>query len=114
MNSKQTFTTPDDAAWMRIDFLPGVELLSLAQPVPEGSIHRARLAEGTVIPVHTHPADEFVFVLSGIVETGGRRCATGTFWMTPAGTRQGPHVAITAAELLTVRLGPMGPFGEGA
>ena len=53
MNNRQTFTAPDDAAWMRIDFLPGVELLLLAQPVPEGSIHRARLAEGTVIPVHT-------------------------------------------------------------
>jgi quercetin dioxygenase-like cupin family protein len=113
MNNRQTFTAPDDAAWMRIDFLPGVELLPLAQPVPEGSIHRARLAEGTVIPVHTHPADEFVFVLSGIVETGGRRCTAGTFWTTPAGVRQGPHVAITTAELLTIRLGPMGPFGEG-
>ena len=54
MNNTQTFTEPDDAAWMRIDFLPGVELLPLAQPAPEGSIHRARLAEGTVIPVHTH------------------------------------------------------------
>jgi hypothetical protein len=51
-------------------------------------------------------------VLSGIVATGGRRCETGTFWITPAGTKQGPHVAVTDAELLTVRLGPMGPFGE--
>jgi hypothetical protein len=34
------------------------------------------------------------------------------FGATPAGTRQGPHVALTAAELLTIRLGAMGPFGE--
>lgn len=42
----------------------------------------------------------------------GRRCDAGTFWITPAGTRQGPHVATTDVELLTVRLGAMGPFGE--
>jgi quercetin dioxygenase-like cupin family protein len=108
----QTFIESHDQHWMQLDFLPGVQLLPLAQPVPEGSIHRARLAEGTVIPPHTHPADEYVLVLDGIVETGGRRCGTGTFWITPAGTRQGPHVAITAAELLTVRLGAMGPFDD--
>jgi quercetin dioxygenase-like cupin family protein len=111
MNKQQTFISPEDTTWVRIDFLPGVELLPLAQPVPEGSIHRARLAQGTVIPVHTHPADEFVLVLSGTIETGGHRCEAGTFWTTPAGVRQGPHVALTAVELLTVRLGPMGQFG---
>ena len=88
--------------------------MPLAQPVPDGSIHRARLSAGTTIPVHTHPADEYVLVISGTVETGGTRCNAGTFWITPAGTRQGPHVAITDAELLTVRLGAMGPFGESA
>ncbi len=112
MNTDQSFTDPGTGHWLTIDSLPGVELMPLAQPVPDGSIHRARLAAGTIIPVHTHPADEFVLVLSGTVETGGRRCVAGTFWQTPANTRQGPHVAITEVELLTVRLGPMGPFGE--
>jgi anti-sigma factor ChrR (cupin superfamily) len=110
----QTFSDPGAGTWLTIDFLPGVELMTLAQPVPGGSLHRARLAVGTTIPVHTHPADEYVFVLSGTVETGGRRCETGTFWATPAGARQGPHVAVTDVELLTVRLGAMGPFGDGA
>jgi quercetin dioxygenase-like cupin family protein len=114
MTRQQTFKDPGAEGWMRIDFLPGVELLPLAQPVHDGSIHRARLASGTVIPVHTHPADEFVLVLTGTIETGGRRCEAGTFWKTPAGTRQGPHVAMTDVELLTIRLGPMGPFGETA
>jgi hypothetical protein len=108
----QTFVSPDSKSWLKVDFLPGVDLLPLAQPVPDGSIHKARLAAGTIIPVHTHPADEFVLVISGEVETGGRRCESGTFWTTPAGVRQGPHVALTAAELLTIRLGPMGRFGE--
>ena len=112
MTKQQTFKTPDAEAWMRIDFLPGVELMPLAEPVKDGSIHRARLEMGTVIPVHTHPADEFVLVLTGTIETGGRRCEPGTFWATPAGIRQGPHVAVTDVELLTVRLGAMGPFGE--
>jgi anti-sigma factor ChrR (cupin superfamily) len=114
MTDTQRFVDRDAAGWITIDFLPGVTLLPLAQPVQDGSIHRARLAQGTVIPVHTHPADEYVMVLSGTVDTGGRRCPAGTFWITPAGTKQGPHVAVTDAELLTVRLGAMGPFGEPA
>jgi quercetin dioxygenase-like cupin family protein len=108
----QTFADQSAQAWVEVEFLPGVELSPLAQPVPEGSIHRARLAKGTVIPIHAHPADEYVLVLSGTVETGGRRCEAGCFWTTPAGTRQGPHVALSDAELLTVRLGAMGQFGE--
>jgi anti-sigma factor ChrR (cupin superfamily) len=114
MTNRQTFVDPGAATWLTIEALPGVELMPLAEPVPAGSIHRARLAAGTVIPVHTHPADEFVQVLSGTIETGGRRCEAGTFWTTPAGTRQGPHIAIGDVELLTVRLGAMGPFGEDA
>jgi len=111
MTKPQIFKSPDGAGWIKLDFLPGVELLPLAEPVPQGSIHRAKLQKGTVIPVHTHPVAEYVLVLQGTVETGGRRCGMGTFWTTPAGTRQGPHVAITDVELLTIRLGPMGKFG---
>jgi quercetin dioxygenase-like cupin family protein len=111
--SNQTFTDPGAGTWRKIEFLPGVDVLPLAQPVPDGSIHRTRLAAGTVIPVHTHPADEFVLVLSGTVETGGRRCEAGTFWTTPAGTGQGPHVAVSDVELFTVRLGALGQFGNG-
>lgn len=113
MNEQQSFKLSHEGEWLNVDFLPGVDLLPLAEPVPEGSIHKARLSEGTVIPRHTHPVDEFVLVLSGVVETGGRQCDAGTFWKTPGNTRQGPHIAITAVELLTVRLGAMGSF-EGA
>jgi anti-sigma factor ChrR (cupin superfamily) len=105
MAPTQTFVDRDATDWVTIDALPGVKLLPLAQPVLDGSIHRARLARGTVIPIHTHPADEYVMVLSGPVKTGGRRCEAGTFWITPAGTRQGPHVAVTDAELLTASVG---------
>ena len=45
MTNHQTFTDPDAGTWLRIDRLPGVELMPLAQPVPDGSIHRARLVD---------------------------------------------------------------------
>jgi hypothetical protein len=49
-------------------------------------------------------------VLSGELTTGGRKCEKSCFWFTPAGTRQGPHIAVTDVEIMTVRLGPMGNF----
>lgn len=112
MKEQQSFLDPSAGDWVSLDILPGVKLLPLAKPVPEGSIHRARLEKGTVIPIHTHPADEYVYVIGGTVETGGRRCEAGTFWATPKGTPQGPHIAITDVELLTIRLGAIGQFGE--
>ena len=93
MEQNQSFVYPGENRWVSIDFLPGVDLLPLAQPVPEGSIHRACLAKGTVIPIHTHPCDEYVLVLSGVIKTDEQTCEQGTFWTTRAGTRQGPHIA---------------------
>ena len=110
MSEGQVFADEAAQHWVTIEGLGGVELAPLAEPVPQGSIHRARLGAGTVIPVHVHPADEYVFVLRGSIETGGRRCDAGAFWFTPRGTRQGPHVAITDTELLTIRLGPICRF----
>lgn len=103
---------PETSNFKRIDldFLPGVGLLPLATPVKDGSIHIATLKKGTKIPHHTHPADEYVLVLRGTIETGGVRCEAGDFWMTPKNTRQGPHIAITDVEIVTIRLGAMGEF----
>lgn len=95
---------------LEFERFPGTELLPLAKPVPQGSIHRLRLVAGSVISVHHHPCDEYVYVLDGIIETGGRECKKGTFWFTLANTKNGPHKAITNVELLTIRLGPMGAF----
>jgi len=107
---QQTFDDAASSIWKPFGEMAGVSFVPLAEPVPGGSIHRARLSKGTVIQSHTHPADEYVFVVSGTVETGGRCCETGTFWITPANIRQGPHVAITDVEILTVRLGAPGVF----
>ncbi|MCC5658563.1 cupin domain-containing protein [Nostoc sp. XA010] len=70
----------------------------------------SQMKAGTTIPIHTHPCDEYVYVMKGVVETGGKSCSAGIFWFTPAHTQQGPHIAITDVEILTIRLGPMGVF----
>lgn len=108
--TKQTFNDHATCDWLPFGEMAGVSFVPLAIPVPDGSIHRARLIQGTVIPAHTHPANEYVLVVSGQVETGGRHCEPGTFWITPANIRQGPHKAITDAEILTIRLGALGEF----
>ncbi len=110
--SASNFRLTDAEKWMEPEEFPGTQLLPLAEPVPQGSIHRLRMFAGTVIPVHVHPCDEYVYVLDGIVKTGGCECQKGTFWFTPANTQNGPHQAITDVEILTIRLGPMGIFEQ--
>ena len=107
---EQSFKDASDQKFTGIDFLPGSSLSSLAEPVPGGSIHRLKMKAGSRIPPHTHPADEYVVLLSGELRTGGRDCSAGCFWVTPANARQGPHEAITDVELITIRLGAMGSF----
>ena len=110
--NQQTFVETETETWFEFVHVPGTKLLPLAEPVPKGSIHRLKMIAGTVIPVHFHPCDEYVYVLNGTIETAGRECKTGTFWFTPAHTQNGPHKAITSVELITIRLGEMGIFEE--
>lgn len=106
----QKFIDTNSQQWQNLPSFPGAEILPLAQPVPQGSIHRLRMSAGTVIPIHFHPCDEYVYVLEGTIETGGKECQAGTFWFTPANTKNGSHKAITDVEILTIRLGEMGKF----
>ena len=110
----QTFRDAGQQQFADIDFLPGSSISVLAEPVAGGSIHRLKMKAGASIPKHTHPADEYVYVLSGTLKTGGRECPAGTFWTTPANVEQGPHEAVSDVEIITIRLGPMGAFAEGA
>jgi quercetin dioxygenase-like cupin family protein len=107
---EQSFTQVDCEQWSNLEQFPGTQIRTLAEPVPQGSIHLLKMKAGTVIPMHTHPCDEYVYVLSGTIETGGKICDGGTFWFTPANTKQGTHKAITDVEILTMRLGKMGEF----
>ncbi|MGH7999851.1 MAG: cupin domain-containing protein [Brasilonema sp.] len=106
----QTFIETDVASWLNLEQFPGTKILPLAEPVPQGSIHKLRMAAGTIILSHSHPCDEYVYVLDGTLETGGHECRKGEFWFTPAFTKQGPHKAITDVEIITIRLGAMGTF----
>jgi quercetin dioxygenase-like cupin family protein len=67
----QQFKDVKDQPFMPIDFLSGSSWSPLAEPVPSGSIHRLAMQAGSRIPPHTHPADEFVVLLSGELITGG-------------------------------------------
>ena len=68
---EQSFIDFEDQKFSNLDIFPGTSWTVLAEPVRGGSIHRLKMKEGTVIPAHTHPGDEFVYVLSGTVQTGG-------------------------------------------
>jgi anti-sigma factor ChrR (cupin superfamily) len=106
----QNFQDLSDQKFEDLSVFPGSSWVVLAEPVPQGSIHRLKMKQGTIIPAHTHPADEHVFVVSGYLRTGDRLCTVGCFWTTPKQTRQGPHEALTDVELITIRLGAMGDF----
>ncbi|MGB3639931.1 MAG: cupin domain-containing protein [Rivularia sp. (in: cyanobacteria)] len=108
--TEQNFIDTNSQQWEKLPSFPGTEILPLAQPVPQGSIHKLRMSAGTVIPIHSHPCDEYVYVLEGTIETGGKECQAGTFWFTPANTKNGSHKAITDVEIITIRLGEMGVF----
>jgi len=106
----QTFIQTQNKPWQDLEQFPGTKFIPLSSPVADGSIHRLKMKAGTITPFHTHPCDEYVYVLAGEIETGGQQCQAGTFWFTPAHTRQGKHKAITDVELLTIRMGKMGEF----
>jgi anti-sigma factor ChrR (cupin superfamily) len=106
----QSFQDVSTQQFADLPVFPGTSWVVLAEPVPHGSIHRLKMKQGTIIPAHTHPADEYVFVVSGRLKTADRVCEAGCFWTTPKETRQGPHEALTDVELITIRLGAMGSF----
>ena len=69
---EQVFKDFVDQKFSALDSFPGASWTVLAEPVAHGSIHRLTMQAGTVIPPHTHPVDEFVYVLSGSIKTGVR------------------------------------------
>ena len=51
----QTFQDLSIQEYSDLTAFPGASWVVLAEPVPEGSIHRLKMKQGTIIPVHTHP-----------------------------------------------------------
>lgn len=59
----QTFKDLPAQKFADLTVFPGTSWVVLSEPVPQDSIHRLKMKKGTVIPPHTHPADEYVFVV---------------------------------------------------
>ncbi|MFN6570612.1 hypothetical protein [Dendronalium sp. ChiSLP03b] len=59
----QIFIDTQTQQWINIELFPGTQILPLAEPVPQSSIHKLRMAADTVIPVHYHPYDEYVYAV---------------------------------------------------
>lgn len=76
---------------------PGTSWVTIAEPVPQGSLHRLRMKQGTVIPAHMHPSDEYVFVILGSLERAVESAKQAAFVRSrlllevSQGIRQGPH-----------------------
>ncbi len=80
---QQTFINTIDQPWIDFTQFPGTQLLRLVEPVPQGSIHRLNMKAGTTIAIHTHPCDEYVYVVAGVVETRGTTLLCGNVLVYP-------------------------------
>ncbi|MBW4511503.1 MAG: cupin domain-containing protein [Scytonematopsis contorta HA4267-MV1] len=107
---EQIFIESNAGQWEELEGFgfSGVKALALGVPVPQGSIHLVRMPAGTVFPPYKHPSDEYAYIISGTINSGGRVCEGGTFWFTPANVRNGPHIAVTDCEIISIRLGAFG------
>jgi hypothetical protein len=55
--------------------------------------------------------DEYLIVHNGELKSGDDTLERGSVLHCPGGVRQGPHIALTDAEVLVIRLGPPGENG---
>jgi len=67
-HSPQIFPDFDQQLFTDSGVFPGAGWSVLSEPVPEGAIHCLRITKGIVIPLHTHPTDEFVYIVSATME----------------------------------------------
>ena len=45
--SEQKFIDTNTQSWQDLEQFPGTDIIPLAEPVPQGSIHRLRMKQGT-------------------------------------------------------------------
>lgn len=92
---KPNLQTHDDAE--RIEMFPGVARRTL-NAGDRTSIHEIEIAEGGVVPMHTHPHEQIGYLVSGRVrfELGDeiRELSAGDSWIIPS---EVPH-EVTALE----------------
>lgn len=71
-----------DGEW--VGLFPGVELKLLREDAQSRSF-LVRMAPGSELPGHAHPADEECLVLEGEVTLSGVLCRAGDYQLAPAG-----------------------------
>lgn len=73
--------------WNQYEQLPGIWMKQLAIDAASGSVTLlARLAPETAFPPHDHSGPEQTLVLSGDLQSGGRRLGPGDFFFAAAGS----------------------------
>jgi hypothetical protein len=90
---------------------PRVSMAPLTPAFGGGSMHHLFMRTGAVIGPLTNVMDEYLIVLNGKVKSGDKTLQKGAILHCPGAVRQGPHEALTDAEVLAIRLGPPGEVG---
>jgi quercetin dioxygenase-like cupin family protein len=116
-SSAPTIVMPDSLKWTPVEGVPGAQMAVVwGDPTKAGpNIIRLKLVDGAKIPLHWHPQDERVTVLSGTLMIGFgdkmeaikmNTLGPGAFIYIPAGVR---HYAMAKGPTVTQQSG-MGPF----
>jgi RimJ/RimL family protein N-acetyltransferase len=90
---------------------PRVSLAPLTPAFAGGSVHNLFMREGAQLGPLTNVLDEYLIVHNGELKSGDDTLERGSVLHCPGGVRQGPHIALTDAEVLVIRLGPPGENG---
>jgi quercetin dioxygenase-like cupin family protein len=113
----------EDVKWMdaplSLPLPPGSKIAILeGSPKSEGIFTiRVMLQPYIKVPAHTHPKDERVTVISGIVYVGfgdvldttnANRFSEGSYYLNPVGA---PHYVFTQSEGVTIQITSFGPWG---
>jgi quercetin dioxygenase-like cupin family protein len=111
--------TSSELKWTDIKEIPGAKQAVLrGDPTKaEEVVSRVKLPPNSTVPAHTHPNEENVTVLEGLINLGigsaidkskGRFLRTGDYFYLPPET---PHFAWTGGEGVTIQVQAMGPIG---
>jgi quercetin dioxygenase-like cupin family protein len=115
--SAATIVTPDDLKWMPMKDMTGAQVAVLTGDMNKAGAYtvRLKLADGFKLPLHWHPTDERLTVLSGTLkfythdEVNGTKMTSlpaGSFVFIPAGLH---HYIVAQGETMIQSTGT-GPF----
>lgn len=114
LNLRQRRLSPGEPASQPLKDFEEVRVTHLTDLFAGGSLDKISMKAGALISPHTHVCDESAYVISGRLQSGEdeqqKVYEQGSIVFTPGAVKQGPHLALTDVELLTMRVGPIGLF----